>query len=311
MLSHELRNPLAAILNGIGVLDHFDADRREIDRAGQAIRRQVQHMSRLLDDLLDLARITQGKIGFRKQILNLNDLLGEAARAVQPAIETRRQSFAIIPASEPVIVEGDPTRLLQVVDNLLTNASKYTPPNGSIAMELKEKTIASYPYEIVAGIPPICSMKSSACLFSPTTRSTEVMEEWALDLRWSAILGFASWDGDRLQRRSRTGIQFVVRLPLTSQPLLKSTIQVSGTTGMGIRVLLVEDNPDSREMLQTILRLDGFQVECAADGQQGLARYWRTPDVAVIDIGLPKIDGYEVAGGFANNSANRRFVSWL
>ena len=189
MLSHELRNPLSAILSGIGVLDHYDADRREIDRARQAIRRQVHHMSRLLDDLLDLARITQGKIGFRKQMLNLNDLLREAARAVQPAIETRRQSFTVIPANEPVIVEGDPTRLLQVVDNLLTNASKYTPPNGSIVMELKkeEDHCELSVQDSGAASPQICSTRSSACLFSPTTRSIAVMEEWALDLRWSAL----------------------------------------------------------------------------------------------------------------------------
>ena len=98
MLSHELRNPLSAIMSGVGVLDHYDADHRVIDRARQTIRRQVHHMSRLLDDLLDLARITQGKIGFRKQVLDLNDLLREGAQAMQPAMEARRQRFHVIPA---------------------------------------------------------------------------------------------------------------------------------------------------------------------------------------------------------------------
>ena len=139
MLSHELRNPLSAILNGVGVLDHTDADHEAVARARQTIRRQVHHMSRLLDDLLDIARITQGKIDFRKKVLDLNDLIFEGVQAVQPAMEARRQRLSVIPALGPVMVEGDPTRLLQIVENLLTNASKYTPSEGAICLELKKE----------------------------------------------------------------------------------------------------------------------------------------------------------------------------
>jgi two-component system CheB/CheR fusion protein len=137
MLSHELRNPLSAILNGVGVLDHTDADREAVARARLAIRGQAHHMSRLLDDLLDVARITQGKINFRKKVLDLNHLISEAAQAIQPAMETRRQRLSVIPAHGPIMVEGDPTRLLQIVENLLTNASKYTPSEGTVCLELK------------------------------------------------------------------------------------------------------------------------------------------------------------------------------
>ena len=139
MLSHELRNPLSAILNGVGVLDHAAADREAVSRAQWAIQEQAQHMSRLLDDLLDVARVTHGKIDFRKRVLDLNDLIHRAAEAVQPAMETRRQRLSVIPALGPVMVEGDPTRLLQIIGNLLTNASKYTPSEGAITLELRKE----------------------------------------------------------------------------------------------------------------------------------------------------------------------------
>jgi two-component system CheB/CheR fusion protein len=138
MLSHELRNPLSAIMSGVGVLDHKDADHEAVAGARQIIRRQVHHMSRLLDDLLDIARITQGKIDFRKKVLDLNELIFQGVQAMQPAMEARRQLLSVIPALGPVMVEGDPTRLLQIVDNLLTNASKYTPSEGAICLELKK-----------------------------------------------------------------------------------------------------------------------------------------------------------------------------
>ena len=137
MLSHELRNPLAAILVGVRVLDHAGADREAVDRARQAMRRQADHMSRLLDDLLDVARVTQGKIGFRKQVLDLNALMCEAGQSMRSVIEARGHQFSIVPATSSVMVEGDSTRLLQIIENLLTNAAKYTPPNGQIAMALE------------------------------------------------------------------------------------------------------------------------------------------------------------------------------
>lgn len=299
MLSHELRNPLSAILNGVGVLDHTDADGEGIARARQAIRRQVHHMSRLLDDLLDIARITQGKIGFRKKVLDLNDLIFEGVQAVQPAMEARRQHFSVIPALGPVMVEGDPTRLLQVVENLLTNASKYTPSEGAITLELKKEVdeCVLCVRDNGRGIDPEMLDEVFGMFF----QSNKALDrsDGGMGVGLTLVRTLVEMHGGTVTAHSGGqghGSQFVIRLPLTSKLPAKSIEQPSVAAGAVIRVLLVEDNPDSRDMLQTILKLDGFQVEVAKDGQQGLeAILAQRPNVALIDIGLPGLDGYEVA----------------
>ena len=156
---------------------------RPLRGLGKAIQGQVHQMSRLLDDLLDVARITQGKIDFRKQVLDLNDLIAEAVQVVQPAMEARRQRLSVIPALGPVMVEGDPTRLLQIVENLLTNASKYTPSEGAITLELKKRAMtACCACETTAGaLIRICWTRSLTCFFSPTRRSIAAMGGWVSD----------------------------------------------------------------------------------------------------------------------------------
>ncbi len=299
MLSHELRNPLSAILNGIGVLDHAKADDETAARARKAIQGQAHHMSRLLDDLLDVARITQGKIDFRMQVLDLNDLIREAVQAMQPAIDARRQRLSVIPASGPVMVEGDPTRLLQIVDNLLTNASKYTPTEGQVTLEL---TPGADHCELCVrdngrGIDPDMLEK----IFDMFFQSNKALDRsdggmgvgltlvrTLVEMHRGTVTAFSEGLGH--------GSQFVIRLPLTSKQPTNTAQPDSETAGVDIRVLLVEDNPESRDMLQTILTLDGFQVQVAEDGQQGLdAILSQQPDVALIDIGLPKLDGLEIA----------------
>jgi len=299
MLSHELRNPLSAMLNGVGVLEHTDADREAVVSARQAIRRQVHQMSRLLDDLLDVARITQGKIDFRKKVLDLNDLISEAVQAVQPAMEARRQHLSVIPALGPVMVEGDPTRLLQIVENLLTNASKYTPSEGAVFLELKKEVDDC---ELCVGdngrgIDP--DMLDE--IFDMFFQSNNALDrgDGGMGVGLTLVRALVEMHDGTVTAHSDGlghGSQFVIRLPLTSKLPAKSTEQPLVTAGVATRVLLVEDNPDSRDMLEAILKLDGFQVEVAEDGQQGLdAILAQRPDVALIDIGLPKLDGYEVA----------------
>ena len=299
LLSHELRNPLSAILHGADVLDHKDADRETVARARRAIQGQAHQMSMLLDDLLDVARITQGKINFRKQVLDLNDLIREAVQATQPAMESRRQNLSVIPALGPVMVEGDPTRLLQIIENLLTNASKYTPAEGAITLELKKEVdeCAFYVRDNGRGIDP--EMLDE--IFDMFFQSNKALDrsDGGMGVGLTLVRTLVEMHDGTVTAHSDGlghGSQFVIRLPLTSKPPAKSRRQTSATASVAIRVLLVEDNPDSRDMLQTILTLDGFQVEVAEDGQQGLdAILAQRPDVALIDIGLPKLDGYEVA----------------
>jgi two-component system CheB/CheR fusion protein len=299
MLSHELRNPLSAILSGVGVLDHADADLQAVQRARQAIRRQVDHMSRLLDDLLDVARVTQGKIAFHKRVLDLNQLMSEAGQGMRTVMQASGHNFSIVPAEGAVMVDGDATRLLQIIENLLTNAAKYTPSGGCIMMRLvnEDDHCELRVRDNGRGIEPALLED----IFDMFFQSDHALDRGdggmgvGLTLVRALVqmhLGTVTAHSEGLAR----GSEFVVRLPLASRPQLESRESTSPADGPATRILLVEDNGDTRDMLQTILQLDGFQVETAEDGQRGLeAILAERPDVAVIDIGLPQLDGYEVA----------------
>ncbi len=299
MLSHELRNPLSAVLNAVSVLEHRDADRAMTDQAQHTIRRQVEHMSRLLDDLLDVVRITQNKIEFRQQVLDLNDLITEAAEVVRPAMDARSQEFSVIPASAPVLVDGDPTRLLQIVENLLTNASKYTPVHGSIAMELirEGNHCELCVRDNGRGIDPELLDE----IFDMFFQSNNALDrsDGGMGVGLTLVRTLVGMHRGTVRATSQGlghGSQFIIRLPLTSKSLEKLKGQPSLSPGAARRIVLVEDNPDSRHMLRAILELDGFQVEVAEDGQQGLAAILaQRPDAALIDIGLPGLNGYEIA----------------
>ncbi len=299
MLSHELRNPLSAIMNGVSVLDHAAADSEMLTRARQAIQGQARQMSRLLDDLLDVARITQGKIDFRKEVLDLNGLIEEAVQAMRPAMEARHQRLSLSLAEGPVMVEADPTRLLQIVENLLTNASKYTPPGGTVALEVTTEgsECVLTVRDNGRGIDP----KMLEDIFDMFFQSNRALDrsDGGMGVGLTLVRSLVKMHGGTVTADSEgvgRGSQFVIRLPLTSKRLISTSVPDPATPDVALRVLLVEDNPDSRDMLQTILKLDGFQVEIAEDGQQGLdAILTRRPDVALIDIGLPMLDGYEVA----------------
>ncbi len=299
MLSHELRNPLSAILNGVSVLDHPAVNPETVRRARQVIRRQVDHMSKLLDDLLDVARITQGKIGFRKKVLDLNQLMLDAGQAMRSAMEAHGHQFVITPATEPVLVEGDSTRLLQVVENLLTNAAKYTPPNGRIMMELAvhDESCKLSVRDNGRGLDPDMLEE----IFDMFVQSNNAIDrsDGGIGVGLTLVRALVSMHGGTVTAQSEglgRGSEFLVSLPLTSKPLAKSPEQPAAPVTAATRIVLVEDNADTRDMLQAILELDGFQVEVAADGQQGLdAILAQRPDVALVDIGLPELDGYEVA----------------
>jgi two-component system CheB/CheR fusion protein len=218
---------------------------------------------------------------------------------VLPAIESRTQHLTVIPATGPVLVEGDPTRLLQIVENLLTNASKYTPPAGAVFLELKkeEDDCELCVQDTGRGIDP--DMLDE--IFDMFFQSDSALDhsDGGMGVGLTLVRALAEMHGGTVTAHSEglgQGSQFVVRLPLTSKPPAKAAVQPSATARVVNRVLLVEDNADSRDMLRAILTLDGYQVQVAEDGQQGLdAILAQRPDVALIDIGLPGLDGYEVA----------------
>ena len=299
MLSHELRNPLSAILNGVGVLGHVRADREAVEHAREAIQRQVHHMSRLLDDLLDVARVTQGKIGFRPRALDLNELMLESAESIQPIMDEHGHEFSIMPQPNALIVEGDPTRLLQIIENLLTNAAKYTPRGGKITVEVRKRRAFC---ELCVrdngrGIDPELLEE----VFDMFFQSNHALDrsEGGMGVGLTLVRALVEMHGGTICAQSDgigKGSRFLVRLPLSMKSTLSPNKDIASATGGSRRIVLIEDNDDSREMLQTMLKLDGHQVQCASDGQEGLdAILQQCPDVAVIDIGLPIMDGYEVA----------------
>lgn len=299
MLSHELRNPLSAILNGIAVLEHGAAQPEAIAEAREVLSRQALHMSRLLDDLLDVARITQGKIGFRRRLLDVNELVREAEQSVRSTILARGQVLQVACAPQPVAVEGDETRLLQVIDNLLTNASKYSPAGGAIRVAVETTTAQCELTVADDGRGIESDMLEDIFDMFVQSDSTLDRSDGGMGVGLTLVRTLVEMHGGSVAAASDgpgCGSQFIVRLPLASPGMEQPRIVRPAPREVGLSVALVEDNADSREMLKSILELEGFYVKCAEDGRQGVELILaESPDVAVIDIGLPIMDGYQVA----------------
>jgi signal transduction histidine kinase len=305
MLAHELRNPLAAIASSLGLLGLRDTHNASERRARDVLTRQTQHLARLVDDLLDVARVTRGKIELKREPIDLAALL---SRAVENARQTktgpRRQSLALTLPAAPVQIHGDVTRLEQVFTNLLDNASKYTAAAGQIQVTLECSTQARVIVRddgsgIVGDmLPKIFTLFSQADV--PIARSAG-----GLGVGLTLVQSLVELHGGSVSAASEgpgRGSQFEVCLPLAALPAEQPS-PISSATPSGERkcdpkrrVLLVEDNPDALEVLSELLVLWGHEVQAVPNGLLGVDRALEMcPDVAFIDIGLPGIDGYEVA----------------
>jgi signal transduction histidine kinase/ActR/RegA family two-component response regulator len=299
MLAHELRNPLAPIQIAMRVISVGEATNLEIQKAREIVDRQVQHLTRLLDDLLDVARITSGKVELRKEPVNLAWVAANALEASRILVEQRGHSLSVSLPEPPVFVEADPMRLEQVITNLVNNAAKYTPPQGHIRVtacrENADAVIRVRDDGI--GIPPEV-IPHVFELFTQAERSL-AREEGGLGIGLTIVRSLVELHGGTATAQSEgpgRGSEFIVRLPLGSRteapprppPTEAGVIR-------SLRVLVIEDNADNRVALQTFLKLDGHQVEVAGEGLSGveIARDAR-PEVALIDIGLPGLNGYEV-----------------
>lgn len=302
MLAHELRNPLAPIVNAVHVL-RLPSSKPEVDaRARDAIERQVRHMVRLVDDLLDLSRITTGKVELRREMVSLRAVIEHAVQTSLPLIQRQQHALDVSLPPEDVTFYADPTRLGQVVSNLLNNSARYSPPGGHIrlacARDGDEVVISVRDRGI--GIPP--EMLSQVFdLFVQTDRRAD-RSQGGLGIGLTLARSLVEMHGGAITAQSEglnRGAEFTVRLPLnlpekarTVPPPPTAPTPVTG----GLRLVLVEDNDDVRETLGDYLRLCGHTVEVAEDGRGGVDLVLGTmPDVAFIDIGLPSMDGYEVA----------------
>jgi len=299
MLGHELRNPLGAIQSAAELAQRSgDADR--ITRAFGIVNRQSRHLNRLVDDLLDVARVTSGKIVLKQAPVDLVDLTrGLLDEAAQRARERSLTIDARL-SREPVIVMGDAVRLEQIVNNLLTNALKYTPGGGRVEVCVSGGghatiTVADTGVGIAADILPR--------IFEPFTQATRTLDraQGGIGLGLSVVRALARLHHGDVAVQSEglgRGATFVVRLPaavghvagVTTQPERPPPVPSS------LHILIVEDGADNRESLAELLTLSGHRVDAAMDGEEGIERAIALhPAIALVDIGLPRADGYEVA----------------
>jgi len=301
MLSHELRNPLGAIVSATALLKAQSLDPQQQQKVLQIVERQAQQMARLLDDLLEASRITQDKIELRRSVLDLRTVLRDAADAVRGLMDARGLVFSVELDPEPLYVDGDAARLQQVSVNLLSNAAKYTPRGGHVALRAKrqgdEATIIVSDDGL--GIPK--EMLESAFELFVQSRRTLDRAEGGLGVGLTLVRGLVTKHGGHVHARSDgegKGSQFDVHLPIVAAPPVQAPAPRPAGVELarGAKVVVVEDNADSREVLCTLLTHAGFDCKSSDNGAAGLALINQVrPVVAIIDIGLPEMDGLEVA----------------
>jgi two-component system, sensor histidine kinase len=297
VLAHELRNPLAPLTNAVEIMRRT-RDPAMLTRARKAMARQLSHLTRLVDDLLEVSRITSGTIELRKQPVDLNEVIAQAAATSMPLIEERRHHLEVSPCPEPLAVEGDFVRLTQVISNLLNNAARYTDPGGAIEVHGRREGESAI-VQVVdngRGIEP----DALAHIFEPFYQSCRGRGGLGLGLTLVSRLVELHRGSVKVASPGRgAGSVFEVALPLTSHaiPLPADGNEISRPHGAAPRkVVLIEDHPDILDTTRALLEQWGHEVLAASDGASGLELIARVrPALALIDIGLPDIDGYEVA----------------
>lgn len=298
MLSHELRNPLAAIRSAIYLIQHVPPADPSALNAQAVIDRQVTHLTRIVDDLLDIARIARGKFQVERRRLDIGEALRRAVEDQRPEFDKRGLELDCWLGSKELWVDGDETRLVQVIDNLLGNALKFTPRGGRVEVFLKNENDSATlrVRDSGIGIPP----ERLTDLFEPFVQLNPVPGHLhgGLGLGLALIKGIVEMHGGSVSVRSAgagQGTEFVVRLPIAPKGQPAAAVRQNGSMKRRC-VLLIEDNIDMAELLRQLLVVLGQNVHVANDGMTGieLARRIR-PDLVICDIGLPELSGLEVA----------------
>lgn len=301
MLAHELRNPLAPIRNAVQILGIRAPLEPDMQWVREVIERQVAQMVRLVDDLLDVSRLTSGKIRLHQQAITVTSVVEHAMEASRPLVETHRQQLAISLPREAIWIQGDLARLSQVLTNLLNNAAKYTEEGGNIwlSARLDDEWVEMSVRDTGIGIPPHM-LEDVFDLFTQVDRTLD-RSQGGLGIGLTLVRQLVVMHGGTVEARSEgigRGAEFIIRLPLlkdrtTAQPEAPAE---EDNASEPTRVLVVDDNADSADTLARLLRLAGHKVQVAYDGPTGLdlARTFK-PEVLMLDIGLPGMDGYTVA----------------
>lgn len=302
ILAHELRNPLAPIRNALHLLGMPAVSGEVAAEARAMIDRQVENLTRLVDELLDVSRISTGKIQLRKTQLDLASVLQRAAQASRPLMDARQHILSVESPSEPLWVEGDSTRLEQILVNLLNNAAKYTELGGQVWLTARrqDRDVLISIRDSGIGIEPEL-LPRVFDLFTQADHSLH-RTQGGLGIGLTLVRSLVELHGGKITAHSDglgKGSEFTVRLPLVRKPCVtdkQTDTTVPGQKGRGLRAILVDDNVDAGESLGQLLRLYGHEVLVSYSGAIALESFPKfQPDVVLLDIGLPDIDGYQVA----------------
>jgi PAS domain S-box-containing protein len=319
-LAHELRNPLAPIRNALQVvLAHAPSD-ASVQQSQQIIDRQLKQMARLLDDLLDVSRIVYNKLELRKERIELRTAIQTAVETARPAVEASRQELIVDLPPQPVLLSADPVRLAQVLSNLLSNAAKYTAPEGHIRLAARQRgdqveiSVRDDGAGIAAGALPR--------IFDLFAQNEPMFErsKSGLGIGLALVRGLVELHGGSVEARSDgpgKGSEFIVRLPvIAAQTVRESAVNEEAIERAGMvkrRVLVVDDVKDSADSLAMLLRMMGHEVHAAYAGEQAIKIAARLqPEVIILDIGMPRPNGYDVCRRIrAEGWGQRAFIAAL
>ena len=316
-LSHELRNPLAPIRTAARLLDSPHLDPCDLSRAKTIISRQVVHMSSLLDDLLDVSRITRGVLLLKKQYVPLRGLLDAAVETAQPLIDARGHRLMLDLSGQPLLLEVDPVRITQVVSNLLTNAAKYTNERGRIVLESRLESQAVIISVRDNGIGLAAEMTTRVFEMFTQVEADSERSEGGLGIGLALVKGLVELHGGRIEARSAgigQGCEFIISLPRSLIVHRQADLQpVPARSQSGARaprrVLVADDNRDGAETLAMMLKLSGHEVHIAHSGADALEVASRLrPAISILDIGMPGLTGYEVARRIRREAWGARMV---
>jgi PAS domain S-box-containing protein len=307
VLSHELRNPLTPIKNSLYILDRAVAGGDQSRRAMEVIARQVDQLSHIVDDLLDLTRIARGKIQIQRRRFELGDLIQRSIDDHRALFQTAAVNLDVQVTAWPVYVDADWNRIAQVVSNLLQNSAKFTPAGGHVTISLDSDPESGQAIIRVADTGSGMKPALLAHLFEPFMQADETLDrsKGGLGLGLALVKGLVEQHGGSIEAHSEgidRGSEFIVRLPLDLSATQDLQTGPSPEPGSHRKVLIIEDNFDAASSLKELLELWGHEVAIAHDGPEGLAMaHEARPDVVLCDIGLPGMDGYDVARAFRHD----------
>lgn len=302
-LAHELRNPLAPIRTSMGILKHLHPDSEPVTRLRNVVDRQVTHLTRLVDDLLDVARITSGKVVLKKDRITLRSVVNHAVEISSSSMEAKKHRLDVNEPESDFLLNADHARLVQSVANLMVNAAKFTPPGGHIVLgaQVDGDTVTFSVRDNGIGLEPV-SLTRIFDLFAQTPVPGEAPTGLGIGL--SLARQFAEMHGGTLHAVSEglgRGSEFVLTLPVVveqqhSPPGREVAVVAPAFAGRLRKVLVVDDNADAADTLNVLLGMDGFAVSTAYDGVAAVAQARAAaPDIVIMDIGMPGMDGYDAA----------------